>query len=591
MEIMVSTRKKFKAFNFRAGKSSVKIFLSILIIFLFATSELFSLESWPSDGDWVAMRNYNWEIYQDPYRKINKDQLDLVPDANSKIAYYYTTSTSIFFRMSLEGSALFGNILERGSWYVALDTDIDNYFDWLIELDSKTQTLYCYPNSYSYPDNTPDYYSNYSVWYPALAGNIRSVPAPTSSFRDAAYLDIQLPYSAFNISGYSKNISYSSSFLILYLIKNVRGVIKEALGTQLSFEGGLSEAQLYTPSKLGQYGSLHDTRDTDPASNGGIWYRNENLRLSGLRWPSRTSPYYNNGNRNAKISDSDNNVLWSGVINTSSTGSIEDFSLTTLGLSLLPGIYNIEIENPTVSGEYIHYDSFEIKAPIVSVQKTTTTPLLSSGSNTSYTIQASNTGNIDGIITSITDILPDGFSYVNGSSSGLTTADPVINGDQITWHGTWAIPVSSSVEQNFQLKTSLVRGEYLNNAILGGDNFAVKNTGPTASVQVKAPSLSLVKTVDNASITPGDIMTYTVHYSNVGDDDASAVFILETIPKTTEYIVSSAEGDGTIITYSDDWGASFGSNQSSAVTHISFQRTSTLTPGSTGSVSFKVRVK
>ncbi|RKY55637.1 MAG: hypothetical protein DRP93_02980 [Candidatus Neomarinimicrobiota bacterium] len=591
-KIMRGFNKNKKVFHLKNVNKQSKILLSIIILFLFNTSELFPVESWPSDGDWVTMRDYNWVIYPNTLNRIRERQVDLVPDSYGVIAYYWSSETSLFFRMTLRETVEFFGRLKRGSWFIVLDTDMDNYMDWLIQLEEKTQSLLIYPNEDSYPDNSPDKSENFTVPSPISAGYVRVLSAGTAANPFAVYLDIQVPFSALQKTAFDKNISYTTPFLMYYATnKDDRLKIKDILGSSRSFDGAFRQAMLYTPSRLTSFGRFYDTRDANSYTDGGVWFRNEDLTVSGLRWPTYSSPYYNNGNRNVKITDSDNNTIWSGFLTTTTSGTFQNYSLTSLELSLLPGIYNIQIENPLIPGEYNTYDFFEIKAPIISVGKATSTPVLSSGSNAGYSIQINNTGNIDGILTTITDILPYGFTYVSGSSHGLTTSDPIINGNQISWQGNWNVPVSGSINQDFLLKSSLVRDEYLNNATIGGDNFAVKNTGPTAGVQVKAPVLSLVKSVDIESVTPGEIMTYTVNYSNVGDDNASIIFILEKIPETTEYIVSSADGDEMTITYSHDGGISFDSNQTSAVTDISFQRTTVLTPGSTGAVTFKVKVK
>ncbi|MCK9483087.1 MAG: hypothetical protein M0R34_01825 [Candidatus Marinimicrobia bacterium] len=278
------------------------------------------------------------------------------------------------------------------------------------------------------------------------------------------------------------------------------------------------------------------------------------------------------------------------MITTSADGTLINTPLWTVGLSVLPDVYTIQVEDPRNPGTYISYDSFEIQAPIISVQKTTSTPSVSAGSNVSYSIQIQNTGNITGSLTNIVDNLPSSFSYVTGSATGLTTANPAINGSQLTWLGTWSVPVAGSVTLYFNAIAG-GGGNHYNNVTIGGDNFAVMSTGPTALIAVTGPTLTLSKTVDKTSAAPGDTITYTVHYSNTGDGDATYVFILESIPTNTEYVTDSAVGAGTTITYSHNGGISYDTSQAAPVTSLSFQCATTLTPGAGGSIAFKVKVK
>ncbi|MDX9778500.1 MAG: DUF11 domain-containing protein [bacterium] len=101
----------------------------------------------------------------------------------------------------------------------------------------------------------------------------------------------------------------------------------------------------------------------------------------------------------------------------------------------------------------------------------------------------------------------------------------------------------------------------------------------------------MVKSVDRMSAQPGDTLSYTVHYSNNGDGDATSVIILENIPANTVYVPSSASGAGMIVLYSHNGGISFDADPSPPVTNLSFQRTANLAPEENASLTFKVIVK
>ncbi len=582
---------KFRLYTTHIRSRSV-LFLLFLLLIAVNLSGLYALESWPISTDWVMMMNNDWEVYQNSVKSERIKTIDLIPDNNGEIAYYWSSNTSLFFRMTLaQTPEIFGKLVS-GAWFIALDLDVDNYMDWFIQLDGVTQALYCYPNADSYPDNIPDNSANFTVSSPISAGYARIVSAGTIAYPGAVYLDIQIPFTALDQIAYSKNISNTTPFLMFYATNKDNKIrIRDAIGTARDISGEFSQSMIYTPYRMESNARIYDTRDSDPYGSAGIWYRNENVSVSGFRWPTSSSPYYNAGNRNARITDSGDNIVWSGVITTTTSGELVNTTIWTPGLSVPSDIYTIYIEDPLHPGTYNIYDSFEIQSPNISVQKTSSTPIVSSGANVNYSIQIQNTGNVQGNITDILDILPTGFTYVSGSSSGLTTSNPIVNGDQISWQGNWTVPISGSVSQNFTAKSTLVRGDYKNNVTLSGTNFAVKNSGPTANVQVIVPVLTLVKSVNKTSAQPGETVTFLVNYSNVGDDNASVIFILENIPETTEYISSSAVGTGMIITYSHDRGITYNSDQTSPVTDISFQRSIALTPGSSGSISYQVTIK
>ncbi|MCD6446875.1 MAG: DUF11 domain-containing protein [Candidatus Marinimicrobia bacterium] len=586
-----NANNKFRSYTTHIRSRSV-LFLLFLLLIAVNLSGLYALESWPISTDWVMMINNDWEVYQNSVKSERNKTIDLIPDNNGEIAYYWSSNTSLFFRMTLaQTPEIFGRLV-IGSWFIALDLDVDNYMDWFIQLDGVSQALYCYPNADSYPDNIPDNSANFTVSSPISAGYARIVSAGTIAYPGAVYLDIQIPFTALDKIAYSKNVSNTTPFLMFYATnRDNRIKIKDAIGTSRDFSGAFSQSMIYTPYRMESNARIYDTRDSDPYGPAGIWYRNENISVSGFRWPTSNSPYYNAGSRNARITDSGDNIVWSGVITTTTSGELVNTTIWTPDLSVPSDIYTIYIEDPLHPGTYNIYDSFEIQSPNISVQKTSSTPIVSSGENVNYSIQIQNTGDVQGNISDILDILPTGFTYVSGSSSGLTTGDPIMNGDQISWQGNWAIPVSGSVIQNFTAKSTFVRGDYKNNVTISGTNFTVKNSGPTANVQIIAPVLSLVKSVNKPSGQPGETVTYTVNYNNSGDDNASVIFIFESISSTTEYLTSSAVGSGMTITYSHDGGITYNSNQTAPVTHLSFQRSTALTPGSSGSISYQVIIK
>ncbi len=72
--------------------------------------------------------------------------------------------------------------------------------------------------------------------------------------------------------------------------------------------------------------------------------------------------------------------------------------------------------------------SCQTGATVLSASKTADSPTTQAGGQNGYTITISNPGQQPATLTQISDELPTGFTYVAGSSSGATTADPTIVG-------------------------------------------------------------------------------------------------------------------------------------------------------------------
>ena len=118
--------------------------------------------------------------------------------------------------------------------------------------------------------------------------------------------------------------------------------------------------------------------------------------------------------------------------------------------------------------------------------KTADSPTSTVGTQNGYTITIQNPNPNDVTVTSITDTLPAGFTYV-GSSSGATNSNPAIVGQNLTWSGSFTVPGTGSISLHFLVTVANTPGDYLNYA--GGsaaENYNVVGTGPTAKITVTA---------------------------------------------------------------------------------------------------------
>ena len=138
------------------------------------------------------------------------------------------------------------------------------------------------------------------------------------------------------------------------------------------------------------------------------------------------------------------------------------------------------------SATYSHFTTFSplgLQALVTS--KTADSPTSVAGSQNGYTITIEN-GNPDPVtLNSITDTLPAGFSYVSGSTTGVTTNDPAISAQLLTWSGPFVVPANSSVSLHFAVTVASTAGDYFNEA--GGEadgGYTVNGTGPTAPITV-----------------------------------------------------------------------------------------------------------
>jgi uncharacterized repeat protein (TIGR01451 family) len=115
-----------------------------------------------------------------------------------------------------------------------------------------------------------------------------------------------------------------------------------------------------------------------------------------------------------------------------------------------------------------------------------------------------------------------------------------------------------------------------------------------------------VKRVPAAKVVPGDVVIYTIYYTNNGAEAAENFVITNPVPEHMVYLASSAEGDNSEITFSVDGGNSYdvpgnlniadpeGKPKAAKVsdyTHIRWAMIKPVAPEKTGHVNFKAQLE
>lgn len=123
---------------------------------------------------------------------------------------------------------------------------------------------------------------------------------------------------------------------------------------------------------------------------------------------------------------------------------------------------------------------------------------------------------------------------------------------------------------------------------------------------VNADGQKEIQRVPAAKVVPGDVVIYTIYYTNNGADSAENFVITNPVPEHMAYLAKSAGGENTEITFSVDGGKSYGvpadltisdseGNQKAAgpsdYTHIRWMLDQPVAPGETGYVFFKAQLE
>jgi uncharacterized repeat protein (TIGR01451 family) len=169
--------------------------------------------------------------------------------------------------------------------------------------------------------------------------------------------------------------------------------------------------------------------------------------------------------------------------------------------------------------------------------KTAAPSVVNPGDLVTYTMTMQNISTATAFLNEIEDLLPAGFTYVPGSASGLTSGDPAVAGQVLTWSGNWLVAPGGSSSLVFQVQSSSTPGIYYNNITMRGTNFADIVTGNTAMVTVGSDLSSSTKAVldlNGGDPEPGDILRYTITLVETGGLDATEVSLVDDLPPDVE---------------------------------------------------------
>ncbi len=195
-------------------------------------------------------------------------------------------------------------------------------------------------------------------------------------------------------------------------------------------------------------------------------------------------------------------------------------------------------------------------APILSLDKSATPSAnVSPGGTVTYTLVISNTGNETARGVTITDTL------------GLAFSPPVVTWADVTVPGRPTYGTVGTQTLVFTASAPLVPGTYYNTAITATYASTQATAANLAPIVVGAPDLRIRKSVAPTSVIAGDVLTYTIVYSNANGAPATGVWITDTLGANLSFIgaspppdvsqapdyawnvgaLSQADGEGTIV--------------------------------------------
>lgn len=187
-----------------------------------------------------------------------------------------------------------------------------------------------------------------------------------------------------------------------------------------------------------------------------------------------------------------------------------------------------------------------------------------------YTISFSNNGGAPVANGSLFDVIPPGTQFVDAANNGQ------LSGNTLVWTFSSLAPGTGGVVSfRVQVQNDVVPGTIIRNqaqlAVVAQGTVLTSNAALTTIAQ-PGVDLTLAKAVDRTAAQPGDVITYTLSYSNLGPGTATNVEIVDPVPQGLVFL--DAQGDVQVDIQTRTVRFNLG----------------TLPPSAIGSVSFRARV-
>ncbi|MEO6468374.1 MAG: hypothetical protein ABIP21_04680, partial [Acidimicrobiia bacterium] len=238
--------------------------------------------------------------------------------------------------------------------------------------------------------------------------------------------------------------------------------------------------------------------------------------------------------------------------------------------------------------------------------------------NAGFTITVTNPNPAAVTLSSISDTLPATFSYVNGSSTGLTTANPALGaGNVLTWNGPLTVPGSGNATLHYSANVGTTLGTFTSSASATNDTgYTIAPTGPDGAETVTNGTvtplaLGLAPVSATAAVGTDQTFTVTAVRGSVPQGGATIAFFVVSGPDggtggsaTTDSagnasfvvhgtvagtdVVRAYAGDGTVLVASNDTSVAWTPVSSGGVTVSGTSNPIIITAGSAAQVHFTI---
>jgi uncharacterized repeat protein (TIGR01451 family) len=528
--------------------------------------------AWPLDGEWIPLTR-NGAILQDPAGDASKG-IDIVSTPTDAPVYFYNDGVYLNFRLRLNGDPRQGSGLKSFGWGIELDIDQDaDDYEWLIMCSGipSTEGVFLERNTVQGTIGEPSDASELFIAQYPLTGYFQVSTANTSISGDADYfLDFKLPYAVFKgATGLTDGTAIRFIGGTSNSAQNLNAQGSDLIGSSgnVSLYDGLGD--YFTPSGLlpatGSNGkvdfvnSLAGNEEATVITVGQTVY----VRVS----DTDQTPAFNPGQTVVVT------LVTSGgdteVITLTATGVAGKFTGSLPSASAAGGRTSRDNILQILAGESVTVTYLDILTaagaatpPVartdilqvtatgtdIRVTKSASTLAPVAGQTMTFTLTASNLGQINATGAQVTDLLPAGLTFVAATGNGsYSSASGLWNIGALDADTTATLTLTVTVDIG-------VSGALTNSATLSAltpADVVTANNSASVTLTVGGADLALSKSVSKSIVTSGENVVFTLSLRNYGPLEAANVVIRDLLPAGLTYV--SHSGSGSYLPGSGDW--------------------------------------
>ncbi|MFD4670794.1 GEVED domain-containing protein [Lentzea sp. NPDC058450] len=235
--------------------------------------------------------------------------------------------------------------------------------------------------------------------------------------------------------------------------------------------------------------------------------------------------------------------------------------------------YNLDqVRNDKGLADSGEVEDYRLPVECLDIKKSTTKTTANPGEQVPYTVTITNSGATDVTGLSVSDDLSQVLDDATFNNDQAATSGSIsYTAPKLTWSGDIGKGKTVTLTYSVTVKNPITGDHRLRNVVVSSaGNCLVGSTDPDCSTTVDTPGLKIEKSVDRASASPGDTVTYTVKVTNTGRTQLNAMFVddlTKVLDDATWGSATSSSGTANFVSPKLTWTGALAIGASATITY------------------------